>query len=108
MIYQEIFNKRFWIIILILIIGIVSAFFFLFNKEYWENYEITKNSRAARILFKAFLFVLVAGFVWLEVIPITKDKSYIDKRTMKCVMEKLYKKWLMEGFLACQNQLLLM
>ena len=90
MIYQEIFNKRFWIIILMLIISIVSAFFFLFNKEYWENYEITKNSRVARILFKAFLFVIVAGFVWLEGIPITKDKSYIDNKNYEvCYGETL-------------------
>ena len=76
--YQNIFNKKFLEIMIFLVVGIISALFFLINYSYWDNYEFLRNNKAARVAYKLLIPAIVAMHVIMEVIPIVKDKPLID------------------------------
>ena len=42
--YQMVFNKKFYEMIILLIIGIFGAIFFLVDKSYWNQFEYLKNN----------------------------------------------------------------
>ncbi len=78
MYYQEIFYRKFYEMIILLIVGIFGVVFFWVNKSYWNQFEFLKNNRIARIGYKIFLVVLVSSFAIMDVMPLIKDKMFID------------------------------
>ncbi|PHU39788.1 hypothetical protein CSX00_09230 [Pseudobutyrivibrio ruminis] len=79
MIYQDIFNRKFYILNILLIIGLVAAFYFFINKTYWDKFDYLKNNKFLKMIFKLILPTFIAGYMWFVSIPIIQDKPLINK-----------------------------
>lgn len=79
MIYQDIFNRKFYILNILLIIGLVAAFYFFINKTYWDKFDYLKNNKFLKMIFKLILPTFVVSYMWFVSIPIIQDKPLINK-----------------------------
>lgn len=84
--YQTFFYKKFYILIVILIIDLCAGAYFIFDKSDWKKYEFLKNNKVAAIAYNLLPLVIIAIYAWKFAIPIIQDKPYIDSNDY-CVME---------------------
>lgn len=78
MIYQDVFNHRFIILIAILVIGCLSVLFFWIDNSYMDCSEYLKNHPVAKYCIRICITVLLISYFWLSALPIIKDKKLID------------------------------
>ena len=76
--YQQLFNRKFFEIIILLILGFCAALFFVINKSYWNRFEFLRNNKAVMVAYKLLLPIIVLGYLWMVALPMIKDKPNID------------------------------
>lgn len=79
--YQEIFNKKYEIKMILLAISSITILFFMVNKSYYDQFEYIKDNVVKRIVLKILLFIFWASSIKSVIYPIMSDKKIIDSNT---------------------------
>ena len=78
--YQSVFNQKFILLIVILIVGCLALLFFWINNSYMDDSEYLKNHPAAKYLIRVLLSLLMVAYFGAIALPIIKDKEIIEKQ----------------------------
>ena len=78
--YQEIFNKRFEILMILLVLSSVATIFFIVNKSYYNQSEYLKDNVVRRVIIKICLCIFWITAVKVVMYPIIIDKKIIDSQ----------------------------
>ena len=84
--YQYLFNQKFIILIVILIIDCLALLFFWVNNSYMDESDYLRNHPFVKYIIRVCLSLLMLTYFSLSALPIIKDKRIIDNQHY-CVAE---------------------